>query len=100
MSSSSAAAGTTSSSTTAASNNKTPSVKERCKIFVGGLNGMTTEDKLREHFEAFGEVIECTVMRDSSGHSRCFGFVTFADPATVDLVIRQIHILDAKQVVS
>lgn len=76
------------------------SAKERCKIFVGGLNGVTSEDKLREHFESFGEVIECTVMRDTSGHSRCFGFVTFADPMTVDLVVRQVHILDAKQVVS
>ena len=82
------------------SSNRTVSAKERCKIFVGGLNSVTSEEKLREHFEVFGEVIECTVIRDSTGQSRCFGFVTFADPATVDQVVRQIHILDAKQVVS
>lgn len=76
------------------------SAKERCKIFVGGLNAITTEDKLRKHFEPFGEVIECTIMRDVAGQSRCFGFLTFSDPATVDHVVRQIHILDAKQVVS
>lgn len=26
------------------------------KIFVGGLNPETTEDKVKEYFEAFGEV--------------------------------------------
>ena len=76
------------------------SAKEQSKIFVGGLSALTSEDQLREHFETFGDIVECTVMRDTSGHSRCFGFLTFADPATVDAVVRQIHILDGKQVVS
>ncbi|PJF19796.1 Hrp1p [Paramicrosporidium saccamoebae] len=37
-------------------------------------------------------------MRDPTGRSRCFGFVSFADPVVVDIVLQKTHILDKKQV--
>ncbi|KAG6027335.1 hypothetical protein E4U41_000961, partial [Claviceps citrina] len=67
------------------------------KMFIGGLNWETTDQSLREYFEQFGEVVECTVMRDSStGRSRGFGFLTFKDAKTVNIVMVKEHFLDGK----
>lgn len=53
---------------------------------------------LKAYFEQFGLVSDCNIMRDPTGRSRCFGFVTFADPVVVDIVLQKTHILDKKQV--
>ncbi|KAI5776639.1 hypothetical protein EDC01DRAFT_636622 [Geopyxis carbonaria] len=66
-------------------------------MFIGGLNWETTDDSLKEYFSQFGEVIECTVMRDGpTGRSRGFGFLTFKDPKTVNIVMVKEHYLDGK----
>lgn len=93
------------------------------KMFIGGLNWETTDrmhhsmlivlrypiecsltldlESLRDYFSEFGEVQECTVMRDSaSGRSRGFGFLTFRDPKTVNTVMVKEHYLDGKIVSS
>lgn len=52
---------------------------------------------MRDYFSQFGEVIECTVMRDgATGRSRGFGFLTFKDPKTVNIVMVKEHYLDGK----
>ncbi|KAJ6007116.1 hypothetical protein N7522_005467 [Penicillium canescens] len=67
------------------------------KMFIGGLNWETTDQSLRDYFSEFGEVQECTVMRDSAtGRSRGFGFLTFRDPKTVNTVMVKEHYLDGK----
>lgn len=67
------------------------------KMFIGGLNWDTTEDALVNYFSQFGEVLDHTIMKDSStGRSRGFGFLTFKDPRAVDDVIKKDHILDGK----
>ncbi len=49
------------------------------KLYVGGLSLDTTDDGLRQAFEAVGEVVEAKVITDrETGRSRGFGFVTFA----------------------
>ena len=49
-------------------------------IFVARLNYETESDRLREVFEAFGEVDSAKVIFDKfTGRSRGFGFVTFED---------------------
>lgn len=54
-------------------------------------------ESLREYFSQFGDVQECTVMRDSAtGRSRGFGFLTFRDPKTVNTVMVKEHYLDGK----
>lgn len=86
-------------------------------MFIGGLNWETTDrmflgegvfglekwsnnratESLRDYFSQFGEVQECTVMRDSAtGRSRGFGFLTFRDPKTVNTVMVKEHYLDGK----
>ncbi|KAK1760550.1 hypothetical protein QBC47DRAFT_8575 [Echria macrotheca] len=66
-------------------------------MFIGGLNWETTDQSLREYFSQFGEVVECTVMRDgATGRSRGFGFLTFKDPKTVNIVMVKEHYLDGK----
>jgi RNA recognition motif-containing protein len=49
------------------------------KLFVAGLNWDTTDDGLRQAFAPYGEITEVKVITDhDTGHSRGFGFVTFA----------------------
>ena len=48
------------------------------KVFVGGLPFSTTDDELREAFEAHGKVASANVVRDrETGRSKGFGFVEF-----------------------
>ncbi|TFK24203.1 RNA-binding domain-containing protein [Coprinopsis marcescibilis] len=65
-------------------------------MFIGGLNWDTTDDGLRDYFSQFGKVDACTIMRDAAGRSRCFAFLTFDDPASVNAVMVREHILDGK----
>lgn len=54
-------------------------------------------ESLKDYFSQFGEVSECTVMRDSAtGRSRGFGFLTFRDPKCVNTVMVKEHYLDGK----
>ncbi|XP_043910553.1 RNA-binding protein Musashi homolog 2 isoform X3 [Protopterus annectens] len=70
------------------------------KMFIGGLSWQTSPDSLRDYFSKYGEIRECMVMRDpTTKRSRGFGFVTFADPASVDKVLAQPHHeLDSKTI--
>ncbi|WPH00278.1 RNA-binding domain-containing protein [Acrodontium crateriforme] len=71
--------------------------KEDGKMFIGGLNWETTDQSLKDYFSQFGEVVECTVMRDgATGRSRGFGFLTFKDPKNVNTVMVKEHQLDGK----
>ncbi|KAJ3860264.1 hypothetical protein EV359DRAFT_49460 [Lentinula novae-zelandiae] len=65
-------------------------------MFIGGLHWDTTDDGLRTYFEQFGKVEACTIMRDQAGRSRCFAFLTFEDPASVNAVMVKEHVLDGK----
>ncbi|XP_063611187.1 heterogeneous nuclear ribonucleoprotein A1, A2/B1 homolog, partial [Penaeus indicus] len=59
------------------------------KIFVGGIDYTTTDESLKEHFSAWGEVVDAVVMKDpATNRSRGFGFVTFMNPDHVDAVQR------------
>jgi len=54
---------------------------------------------MKDYFSQYGEVLECTVMRDGvSGRSRGFGFLTFKDPKVVNTVMVKEHLLDGKLV--
>lgn len=49
------------------------------RLFVGNLAYSTTEDRLRQEFERFGNVTSVAVVIDRmSGRSRGFGFVEFS----------------------
>ncbi|KAL5508673.1 hypothetical protein ACEPAH_6294 [Sanghuangporus vaninii] len=71
-------------------------MKDEGKMFIGGLNWDTTDEGLKKYFEKFGKVEACTIMRDATGRSRCFAFLTFEDPASVNAVMVREHVLDGK----
>ena len=51
-------------------------------IYVGNLSWSTTEDELRQEFEAHGQVTSSTIIKDKeTGKSRGFGFVEMANDA-------------------
>ncbi|XP_029451030.1 heterogeneous nuclear ribonucleoprotein A1 isoform X5 [Rhinatrema bivittatum] len=55
------------------------------KLFIGGLSFETTDESLRGHFEQWGVLTDCVVMRDpNTKRSRGFGFVTYATVEEVD----------------
>ncbi|KAH7426141.1 hypothetical protein KP509_11G086800 [Ceratopteris richardii] len=69
------------------------------KLFIGGISWETTEGKLKEYFQAFGEVIEAVIMKDrATGRARGFGFIVFADPSVADSVVHDKHRIDGRLV--
>ncbi|KMT02287.1 hypothetical protein BVRB_9g206040 [Beta vulgaris subsp. vulgaris] len=69
------------------------------KIFIGGLAKETSLDTFTKYFEKYGEVIDSVIMKDRlTGRPRGFGFITYADPSVVDIVIKEEHIINEKQV--
>lgn len=62
------------------------------KVFVGGLEPTVNSEDLKMYFSEFGQVREACVLFDNNrGASRCFGFVTFENRETVELLVRNNH---------
>lgn len=69
------------------------------KLFIGGISWDTNEDRLREYFQNFGEVLEAVIMKDrATGRARGFGFVVFADPLVAERVVMEKHMIDGRAV--
>ncbi|XP_016484263.1 heterogeneous nuclear ribonucleoprotein 1 [Nicotiana tabacum] len=69
------------------------------KLFVGGISWDTDEERLKEYFITYGEVIEAVIMKDrTTGRARGFGFVVFADPAVAERVVKEKHNIDGRMV--
>eukprot|EP00252_Welwitschia_mirabilis_P024338 TRINITY_DN7182_c0_g1_i1.p1 TRINITY_DN7182_c0_g1~~TRINITY_DN7182_c0_g1_i1.p1 ORF type:complete len:394 (+),score=83.67 TRINITY_DN7182_c0_g1_i1:404-1585(+) len=69
------------------------------KIFIGGISWDTTEERLKDYFRGFGEVVDVVIMKDrTTGRARGFGFVVFSDPSVVDRVIQEKHSIDGRVV--
>ncbi|KAK8846582.1 hypothetical protein IAR55_005668 [Kwoniella newhampshirensis] len=68
------------------------------KMFIGGLNWETTDEGLKAYMAQFGEIDACTIMRDLTGRSRGFAFLTYRNPSSVTKVMSQNHHLDGKQI--
>ncbi|KAK2119199.1 Heteroproteinous nuclear ribonucleoprotein A1 [Saguinus oedipus] len=68
------------------SKSESPKEPEQLRnLFTGGLSFETTDESLRSHFEQWGTLTDCVVMRDpNTKHSRGFGFVTYATVEEVD----------------
>jgi cold-inducible RNA-binding protein len=50
------------------------------KVYVGNMSFNTTEDALRQAFEAFGEVVSVNIITDrDTGRPRGFGFVEMSN---------------------
>lgn len=69
------------------------------KIFVGGLPRDTTLATFQKHFGAYGEIVDSVIMKNKhTSQPRGFGFITYADPAVVDTVMEDNHVINGKQV--
>ena len=55
-------------------------------------------DGLKMYMAQYGEIDSCVVMRDPSGRSRGFAFLTYKHPSSVTKVLEKTHHLDGKQV--
>jgi heterogeneous nuclear ribonucleoprotein A1/A3 len=66
------------------------------KLFIGGLSFETTSESLKSHFEQWGTLTDCVVMRDpNTKRSRGFGFVTYATVEEVDAAMNaRLHKVD------
>ncbi len=66
-------------------------------IYVGNLSQETTDEDLRQAFEAFGQVESATVIKDRfSGESRGFGFVEMPSKTEAQTAIEQMNGKDLK----
>ncbi|KAH6764523.1 RNA-binding family protein [Perilla frutescens var. frutescens] len=69
------------------------------KLFIGGISWDTSEDRLRQYFQAFGEVVEAVIMKDrTTGRARGFGFVVFANASVAETVVKEKHVIDGRTV--
>jgi len=70
------------------------------KMFVGGLSRETTDKDMREYFGKFGEVSDVNLKSDpTTGRSRGFGFVLFADASSVTKVLEEkAHLLHGRNI--
>ncbi len=61
-------------------------------IYVGNLSNETTEDDLRQAFEAFGQVESVNIRKDRfSGDSRGFGFVEIPSQEEAQKAIEEMN---------
>ena len=62
-------------------------------IFVGNMTYETTEDELRQAFQAYGEVTSAAIIMDrATGRSKGFGFVEMSDPAHATAAIAALNL--------
>ncbi|CAM8908595.1 unnamed protein product [Rhodiola kirilowii] len=72
---------------------------EMGKLFIGGISWDTNEERMRDYFQNFGQVLEAVIMKDrTTGYARGFGFVVFADPTIAERVVMEKHIIDGRTV--
>ncbi|GAB2278283.1 Heteroproteinous nuclear ribonucleoprotein 1 [Dionaea muscipula] len=72
---------------------------DKGKIFIGGISWETSEEKLKEYFGLYGDVLQTNILKDkTTNRPRGFGFVLFADPSVVDAVLRDQHTIDGRMV--
>lgn len=72
------------------------------RLFVGNLAYSTTEDRLRQEFERFGNVTSVAVVIDRmSGRSRGFGFVEYATSEEGQAAMNELNgtSLDGREIV-
>ncbi|KAF0307295.1 CUGBP Elav-like family member 1 [Amphibalanus amphitrite] len=65
--------------------------KQERKLFVGMLSKKCNENDVRTMFQTYGQIEECTVLRDQNGHSKGCAFVTFASRQYAIAAIKGMH---------
>mmetsp|Transcript_7707 Transcript_7707/g.16885 ORF Transcript_7707/g.16885 Transcript_7707/m.16885 type:complete len:531 (-) Transcript_7707:121-1713(-) len=69
------------------------------RIFCGGLPQTCDDTKLHTYFSSYGTLTDAKVMFDrSTGRSRGFGYVSFADAEACESVLQTSHMIDDKPI--
>ncbi|KAI8004310.1 Heterogeneous nuclear ribonucleoprotein 1 [Camellia lanceoleosa] len=66
------------------------------KLFIGGISWDLNEDRLREYFQTFGEVVEGCDNEGSEQACSWFRFCCLLDPSVAKRVVREKHIIDGR----
>eukprot|EP00792_Barthelona_sp_PAP020_P001290 TRINITY_DN12042_c0_g1_i1.p1 TRINITY_DN12042_c0_g1~~TRINITY_DN12042_c0_g1_i1.p1 ORF type:complete len:341 (+),score=106.27 TRINITY_DN12042_c0_g1_i1:30-1052(+) len=69
-------------------------------IFIANLNPFTQEFDLEIIFEQFGEIVNVSILKNSEGFSRCFGFIEFVNKKSAQLAIEKMNdvIIDDRRI--
>jgi len=63
------------------------------------LSWETTEEKLQQHFQKYGEITEVIVMRDRiTEKPRGFGFISFKEESSATKATQDTHVLDGRTI--
>ena len=69
-----------------------PNMSDSTRLFIGNLAWSTTDDSLKQAFEAHGAVSDAKVITDRyTGRSRGFGFVTFSSPEEANSALNNMN---------
>lgn len=71
--------------------------QERSKLFLGGLSTNTKAELVRQHFSAYGTVVDAVVM-GSKARPRGFGFVTFLNEDDANAALAEQQTIDGRVV--
>ncbi|KAI1703490.1 RNA recognition motif domain-containing protein [Ditylenchus destructor] len=74
-------------------------LRQKFKLFVGGLSKQTSVETLREYFSNFGQIAECAILRNTDNSSRGFGYVIYKSEDVINNVLNLApHYIDNKLV--
>ncbi|GAB2289847.1 hypothetical protein Dimus_024150 [Dionaea muscipula] len=67
------------------------------KLFIGGVSRETNEDRLREYFSTFGDVVEAVIMKDqATGRALVIWICRLSRPIVAERVIKEKHNIDGR----
>lgn len=69
--------------------NREMTIDDDSSIYVGGLPYDATEESLRKVFDIYGSVVAVKIINDRSVGGKCYGFVTFTNPRSATLAIKE-----------
>lgn len=61
------------------------------KVFVGGIPYTSTQDELKKHFEAVGEVVSVEIPQNENGNSKGFALIEFSSAEAAESAIEKFN---------
>ncbi|MGS2720009.1 RNA recognition motif domain-containing protein [Paraglaciecola aestuariivivens] len=61
------------------------------KILIRNLDRETTEQELQQAFETYGKVQSCSIVKETNGLSKGFGFVEIPKPGEAKAAVKNLN---------